>query len=428
MCFKKLMSLGLAMVMVVSLSACSAKPAVQTETAAAAPAPAEKVKIRFINGFTGGDGGYMKKITEGFNASQDKVFVEELQEKDHYTKFKSDNFDMVIMHASNLSTYVKDGLLLDMGEVYSKAGLSIGDFHAAGEKLVVRDGKKYGIPLDIHPLTMFYNKKLVSTVPANTADLIKLNGELQAQDKNLFVSGIPAAGLVEFFAFTIAAQNDINLVKDGYLKFDQPEYAKALMTYHDMIWKDRISPEGLGLDGEFQAFMKESKDNAAVQTAVAFTGPWFYGAAKERYGADLGVGEVPVLGKHKAVYGNAHLISVSSKVTDTKKIEAIAAYLDYMYRPENLINWADAGQSPLHKATIAVVQQNKDKYGLAFVNQKQFDVFAAPPDVYLFGEQVRYMNETVFNKLVSTKDLTEADLMAELTIATELAKQISGTK
>lgn len=173
--------------------------------------------------------------------------------------------------------------------------------------------------------------------------------------------------------------------------------------------------------------MKESKDNAAVQAGVALTGPWFYGAVKEKYGADLGIGTIPVLGAQKAVYGNGHTIAVSNKVTDAAKIEGIAEFFKYMYKPENLINWADAGQAPLHKATMDFINQNKDKYPLAYYNQQQFDTFAQAPDVYQFGEQMRYMNETVFNKLVSTKDFTEAGLMAELKTATDMAKQVAAS-
>lgn len=411
--------------MTVGLAACSPKKSDASKNNTTSDG---RIKIRFINGFTGGDGEYMKKITDGFNKSQNKYFVEELQEKDHYTKFKADNFDLVVMHVNNLTTYVKDGSLREMNDIYDKAGIKIGDFHPIAEKLVTRDGKLYAIPLDIHPLTMFYNKKLISKAPENYEDLIKINQELQSKDKNLYALGVPNSGLVEFYMLTIAAQDGIKLDKDGYLNFAQAEYAKSLMKFHDMIWKDKISPEGLGLDGEFQSFMKESKENATVQTAIALTGPWFYGAAKEKYGDDLGIGTVPILGEKKAVYGNGHTIAVSKTVTDDKKIEAIAEFFKYMYKPENLINWADAGQAPLHKSTMELVNKNKDKYQLAYYNQQQFDNFVQAPDVYQFGEQIRYMNETVFNKLVSTKNLTEDELMIELKNATELAKQVSGIK
>lgn len=181
--YKKILSLALTAAMTVGLAACSPK---KPDTSKNNTTSDGRIKIRFINGFTGGDGEYMKKITDGFNKSQNKYFVEELQEKDHYTKFKADNFDLVVMHVNNLTTYVKDGSLREMNDIYDKAGIKIGDFHPIAEKLVTRDGKLYAIPLDIHPLTMFYNKKLISKAPENYEDLIKINQELQSKDKNLY--------------------------------------------------------------------------------------------------------------------------------------------------------------------------------------------------------------------------------------------------
>ncbi len=142
-----------------------------------------KITINFINGFTGGDGGYMKQITEGFNKSQDKYVVKEIQDKDHYTKFKSGNYDLVVIHANNLQTYKQDGLIQDISTVMDKAGLKESDFHPAGINLTKLDGKMYALPLDIHPLTMFYDKSLTPQAPATYEDLVKLQANLQAKDK-----------------------------------------------------------------------------------------------------------------------------------------------------------------------------------------------------------------------------------------------------
>lgn len=62
----------------------------------------EKIQIQFLNGLTGGDGAFMCKITDGFNASQDKYEVIESQEKDHLTKFKANGADLTIMGDSDL--------------------------------------------------------------------------------------------------------------------------------------------------------------------------------------------------------------------------------------------------------------------------------------------------------------------------------------
>lgn len=387
-----------------------------------------KVKITFINGFTGGDGAYMKKITEAFNSSQDKYEVTESQEKDHYTKFKSGNYDLVVIHGNNLETYKQDGLIQDIKPVMEKAGIQESDFHQAGLDIATLEDGLYAIPLDIHPLTMFYNKELVAEAPKTYEDLVKLNTELQAQSKDTYALGVPSSGLVEFYMLMIAAQNDIDLKDGDQLNFAQPEYADALMQFHDMVWKDKVSPAKLGLDGEFQTFMKEAQEGKTYQTAVALTGPWFYGAAKEKYGDNLGVAPIPQIGKKLASYGNAHTIALSAKVKDEKVMEGIAEYLKFMFTPDNLINWADAGQAPVHLPTLDKINAEADTYQLAAQNAQQFDNYVKPAQVYQFGEQMRYMNETVFSKLVTTEKFTKADLMKELEKATKLAKQVADTK
>ncbi|MGW9165070.1 extracellular solute-binding protein [Priestia megaterium] len=389
----------------------------------------ERIKITFINGFTGGDGSYMKKITEGFNNSQTKYQVVELQEKDHYTKFKSGKYDLVVIHGNNLETYKKDGLIQSISPLLSEAGIKETDFHPAGRKVASIDGELYAVPLDIHPLTMFYNKKLSPQRVASYADLKTLNSRLQKRNKNVYALGIPSAGLVEYYALTIAAQNNINLQKENYLNFKQPKFADALMTFHDMVWEEHLSPSNLGTDGDFQTFMKKAnRTGNTKQAAVALTGPWYYAAAKDTYGEDLEVASVPRLGDRQAVYGNSHTIALSSEVKDPKVLRGIEEYLKYMYSPENMINWADGGQSPVHLPTIDIIKKNKDKYPLAYANQKQFDTFVPAPRVYLFNEQIRYLNDTVFSKLILTKNYSKSQLMDELEKATSIAKQIAETE
>lgn len=387
-----------------------------------------RIEISFINGFTGGDGAYMKEITNGFNESQDKYRIVESQEKEHYTKFKSGNYDLVVIHGNNLETYRLDGLITDVESLYEKAGINESDFHQAGIDLAKLDGKLYGFPLDIHPLTMFYNKELVAEAPQTYEDLKQLNTDLQVESKDLYALGVPSSGLVEFYMLMIASQNGIDLKDGDSLNFAQPEFADALMTFHDMVWEDKISPANLGLDGEFKAFMKEAESGTSVQTAVALTGPWYYGAAKEKYGDQLGIAPIPQIGNQQAAYGNAHLISLSEKVKDEEKLAGIAEFMKYMFTPDNLIHWAEGGQAPVHLSTIEKIKSEPEKYEIAFQNEKQFDNYVKPPQVYQYGEQIRYMNEKVFSQLVTKKDLTKEQLMKELETATKQAKQIVETK
>jgi ABC-type glycerol-3-phosphate transport system substrate-binding protein len=387
-----------------------------------------KIELTFINGFTGGDGEYMKKITNGFNESQDKYVIKESQEKDHYTKFKTGNYDLVLMHTDVLETYRQDGMIQDISGVMETAGISPDDFHPVAKEQVTFDDGVFAVPLDIHPMTMFYNKQLSPEAPQTYEDFKNLTQTLQQKDPNLFATGIPSAGLGEWFIMTVAAQNGISMIEDNYVNFAQEDLADALMIYHDMIYKDNISPKGLGLDGEFQAFMKQvDEGGSAVQTATALTGPWYYQAVKEAYGDDLGIASAPVIGEQPGVYGGGHTIALPSSVTDEGKIAGIAEFLKYMYTPENLINWADSGQAPTHLPTIELVEASPEKYPLAAQNVKQFDSFKGAPKLYQYREQVRYAVENVYPQVVGEEGMTKAKLMDELEKATEQAKQIAET-
>ncbi|WKA53109.1 extracellular solute-binding protein [Planococcus shixiaomingii] len=387
-----------------------------------------KIVIKYINGFTGGDGDFMKKITDGFNESQDKYVVEESQEKDHYTKFKTGNYDLVVIHTDLLDTYRQDKMIQDISGVMETAGLSPEDFHPVGKDYVSFDDGVFAVPLDIHPMTMFFNKKLSPEAPATYDDLKTLSATLQQEDPNMFATGIPSAGLGEWFIMTMASQNGINLVEGNHMNFSQEKLADALMTYNDMIFKDKISPPGLGLDGEFQAFMKQvDEGNSSMQTATALTGPWYYGAVKETYGDDLGIASVPQLGTQPGVYGAGHTLALPASVQDDEKKAGIAEFLKYMYTPENLLNWADSGQAPTHLATMELVEQEAEKYPLSAQNIKQFESFKGAPKLYQYREQVRYVVENIYPKVVGEEGMTKEALMAELESATDQAKQVAET-
>lgn len=386
-----------------------------------------KTQIKFINGFTGGDGEFMTKIVDGFNSSQDEYEVVQSQEKEHYTKFKSGDYDLVVMHETNLDTYQKDQLIQDVGPYMETAGISESDFNDAGIQSGTVGDQLFGVPLDIHPLTMFYNEELVPEAPTDYEQLKKLGETLQSENSNLYAFGLPSTGLTPFYFTLAAAQNGIDLAKEGYLDFTEDGYADALMQYHDMVFKDNVSPPKLGLDGEFQAFMK-SADDGAKQTAVTFTGPWYYQAVKEKYSDNLGIGKMPTLFETPATTGNAHTISVAASVDDQEVKDGISEFLKYMYTPENLANWAESGQTPTHVATLELISEDPEKYELANQNQEQLEIYSPAPRVYQFDEQMRYMNEVVFTKLSGDSNLTKESLMSELEKATKAAKQVADTQ
>lgn len=409
---KKMLTVVLAMILCCALSA--------------AALAGEKTQIHFLNGLTGGDGAYMRKITDGFNAAQDKYEVIEAQEKDHLTKFKANGADIVLMGDSDLYTYAVDGLVQEVTPVYEAAGVKLDDFIGAAQTAVKVNDGVYGFPLDIHPLTMFYNKKLISEeeVPTSYEDLVEINKKLQAQDPSLYVMAIPGSGLPELYWYSAAMQYGLELAEDGACNFNQEKLIDIFMMYHDMVFADKLSPANLGLDAEFTSFAKTA-DDITTQAALAMTGVWFYGAAAEIYGEDLGVAKIPVFGDQFATCGGAHVLCVSSEVQDEEKLAGIAAFFDYMFQPENLLNWADSGQTPVHKATMDAIRANPEKWPVAAVNVDAVEYSMPNPKVYNSGAQMKWVNDNIWPLVVSDPDLTREELADLFEQATKNARQIA---
>lgn len=390
-------------------------------------AAGEKTKITFINGFTGGDGPYMSKIVDGFNESQDKYFIEQLQDSDHYTKFKSDNFDMLIIHADWISTYHALGLLRDVSDIYEKAGLSLeNDWHPIAQTYVKYDDGVFAFPLDLYAETFYYNKELVDTPPKTYEDMIALRDKLDSENTQVYPIGLPLTGDHQWAWMTALGQSGCNWVEGEHIKMDTEEVCDAFMKVHDLIYVDHLSAAGLGDQDHYNTFVNESTDNANVKTAMSLTGPWKYVTAKEILGDNLGIGTLPqIYGDTPCVPAGGHTFAVSAEVTDQDKLDGIAEFMKYAYQPEVMLNWADSGQAPIHLATMELVKADPEKYPVAAVNYNVFDDAMILPAIYNIREQVKYVNTNVWSLVLQTPDLTREQLMEELKNATEIATELS---
>lgn len=432
---KKALSLMLCAAMLAfCLTGCAGTQPATSSPAADTPASAsstpvangQKVAIRFINGFTGGDGAFMTKIVDGFNASQDQYFVEQLITADHYTKFKTDDFDMLIIHSDWISTYHADALLREVSDIYELAGLSFeNDYHAITQTYAKYEDGVFAFPLDLYADTMYYNKELVKTPPKTYADILALRDELQSQTSGIYPIAIPLSGDHAWLIAGMLRQMDVNFVEGEHIKLDTDEAAEALLMLNKMIYTDKISAPQMAANDDINAFLKKSESGANIQTALSLTGPWNYTAAKETFGDNLGIAPFPTLGNQLAVPAGGHNFAVSAKVADQSKLEGIAAFLKYAYTPDVMLNWADSGQAPIHLATMEKVKSNPEKYPVANVNYQIFDKARILPAIYNIREQMKYVNSTVWELIYSVPNLTKEALMVELKNATEIATELS---
>ena len=127
-----------------------------------------KVNVAFWNGFTGGDGPFMLKLVEEFS-SQDKkinVSMNRVEWEVYYQKVPSavstgEGPDVGIMHADQLGTNAARGVVIPLDDVANALKLKESDFAPTVWNAGIYNNRRYGIPLDMHPLGFYYNKGLM---------------------------------------------------------------------------------------------------------------------------------------------------------------------------------------------------------------------------------------------------------------------------
>jgi multiple sugar transport system substrate-binding protein len=144
---------------------------------AAGPVRAEVQVVRMWTLLSGGDGARMRQLIDDFNASQQEVRVESTTLKwgePFYTKLITASVvgagpDLATIHLSRLPNLAGGGVLrpLAVAEL-AAAGLAGTDFLPRQWAKSQYGGHTYAVPLDMHPLVLYYNKDLLG--PAGLLD------------------------------------------------------------------------------------------------------------------------------------------------------------------------------------------------------------------------------------------------------------------
>ncbi|WP_339157441.1 ABC transporter substrate-binding protein [Paenibacillus sp. FSL W8-0186] len=361
--FRKPAALLLSLFLVIGLAACGGKDSSGGGNSAAVNGGGESsggkkqetTSILFWSPFSGADGPFMKKIVDKYNSSQDQYKVnfviqpngEYYKQLDVALSTSKERPDLMIMHVDNVPTYVNKDQLQPLDDIASASGISKDDYAEAPVEYSTIDGKWYSIPLDIHPVVMYYNKDLfeqagLSGPPTNRAEFEDAVAKLTDKDKGIYGYVLPTLWPQQFIFPSLVWQNGGELWDGSDVAYNSPE-AVEMVSWMRSLVDQGYSPGNVQQDGENTLFLQG-------KNAIQFNGPWMKSQFDEA-GLNYGVAPIPQIGKEKrAAFAGSHGFVIPKAMTDEAKLAGIGDFLKYM--AEHSMEWAESGQALASKKMI----------------------------------------------------------------------------
>ncbi|MCP9487064.1 MAG: ABC transporter substrate-binding protein [Gaiellaceae bacterium MAG52_C11] len=382
-----------------------------------------KVDLAFWNGFTGGDGPFMRDMVTKFNTENENIKVKMIVQQwaDYYQKVPTAvasgrGPDVGVMHVDTLATNAARNVIVPLDDVATSLQLQQDDFAETIWNAGIYKDQRFGIPLDMHPLGFYYNtahleKAGLSEAPmtreAHDEALEKLKGA--GYDKAFWQSSTWPAHLM-FMSLLWQFGGDLYNEDASQAAWDSDAGVEAL-TWQRSLVEDGYSPPNVASDADYIAFKNEKNsfhwDGIWQTQDLAKTSvPW-------------AVAPLPQIGTQKAAWAGSHnLVIMRQKNPDENKLQASKVFLNWI--SEHSIDWAKAGQVPARNS----VRESAEFQGLKnqSILAEQIDVVRFPPAVPGIGDAQAEMEQAV-NRAVLGKQSPKESLAQAASKANKLLEE-----
>jgi multiple sugar transport system substrate-binding protein len=314
------------------------------------------ITLRFWNGFTGPDGRTMLRIVQRFNRENPHVHVvmQRIDWATYYNKLFVARLggrgpDVFVLHTDSVPRFVYAGFLRPCDDLISDGGLDANDFDANVWQSVAFDGKHYAIPLDVHPLGMYYNRTLFKKAgivdaagnakpPTNRQEFLHDCQRITNHEKGQW-------GFVFTWqrtnVFTVIRQFGGSIFSDDYARctLTEPATVAGLQFCVDLIHKLRVAPTPAAMN-PFIGFRQG-------KVGMVFEGIYMLPELQRQTDLDWAAAPLPQLGETKAAWGNSHNLCVSADA-EGARLEACKRFVKYL--SDHSLDWAEGGQVPVRRS------------------------------------------------------------------------------
>ena len=356
---RTILSLGGGLAATAALAACGGGKSA-TEAALAKPSSTFKagytgpqVTLSYWNGFTGGDGPFMKEMVAQFMKENPKITVKSntVEWAQYYQRLPAavtagKGPDVGAMHLDQLATNAARKVIVPVDDVVKAIGLGQDDFTKEVWDAGEYKGARYGIPLDVHSLAMYWNtdhfaKAKISAPPTDQASLTEALDKLKG-------AGLPSPFWMPnrwpahlMFLSLLWQNGGEPYAADGAkATFDSEAGVKALSWMRDVVTKG-YSPDNVAADSQYVGFKNK-------KLAITWDGIWQINDLKAAK-FPFALAPIPKIGDTNAVWANSHNFYLTNQAAqDDNKLQASKVFLDWMSKKS--AEWAGAGMVPARKS------------------------------------------------------------------------------
>ncbi|MBS1302923.1 extracellular solute-binding protein [Loktanella sp. SALINAS62] len=322
----------------------------------------------------GGDGVRMKQMISDFNAEHEGEIVIDGTTLEwgvpFYTKVQTsvavgEAPDVMTYHASRIPLGVQQNLLQELtADDFAAMGLGEDDFAPSIWDSVTADGAQYGVPLDTHPIVLYYNKDILAEAGLLTEDGVPMGLDsregftetlqtLKESDAvNFPLASVTADGNFMFRTiYSLMGQQDGELMTDGeFLAGDNPaKLENALSVLQE--WTNE------GLQSTYTDYPATVALFTNGEAAMMINGVWevptMIDLQENGNLFEWGAVELPVIFDRPATYSDSHVFAIpeGNDMTEEKR----AAVLEVMsWMSKNSLFWATAGHIPANSNITAM--------------------------------------------------------------------------
>jgi multiple sugar transport system substrate-binding protein len=322
----------------------------------------------------GGDGVRMKTLIEKFNKENAGKIEIQATTLDwgvpFYTKVQTsaavgEGPDVMTYHTSRIPLAVEQNVLQEIAaDDMAAMGYTKDSFPPAIWDAVQANGKQYAVPLDTHPIVLYYNKDKLAAAGLIGADGLPsgFNGvdnfnaalkKLKDGGTQWAMSTFTAAGDFQFRTiYSLLCQLDGQMLTgDEWLAGDNKDKLTQALTVVSNWVKDGYVPAYTEYPAAIALFTSGA---SAMHINGVWEVPTFTDlAAKGELGFEWGAIELPVFFNHACTYSDSHAFAIPNNVGKTMTPEKRAAVLKVVSAMVNEgLFWASAGHIPaLNSAT-----------------------------------------------------------------------------